>query len=65
MNENDGSAVPGFDADTAPDLSTDGWPEKFAKTPVRRDRARKGDVQMEPAGIEPATSCVQSRRSPD
>ncbi|WP_419160999.1 BrnA antitoxin family protein [Candidatus Palauibacter sp.] len=24
------------DPDTAPDLSRDGWPEKFAKAPVRR-----------------------------
>ncbi|MXZ34018.1 MAG: BrnA antitoxin family protein [Acidobacteria bacterium] len=27
-----------FDPDTAPDLSTDGWPEKFAKVSVRRGR---------------------------
>ncbi len=27
-----------FDPDTAPDLSKDGWPEKFAKVPVRRGR---------------------------
>ena len=30
----------GFDPDDAPDLSTDGWPEKFAKAPVRRGRPR-------------------------
>ncbi len=38
MNENDGSTARGFDPDTAPDLSKDGWPEKFAKAPVRRGR---------------------------
>ena len=27
-----------FDPDTAPDLSRDGWPEKFAKLSVRRGR---------------------------
>ena len=31
MNENDGSTARGFDPDTAPDLSKDGWPEKPAK----------------------------------
>lgn len=30
-----------FDPDTAPDLSKDGWPEKFAKAPVRRGRPPK------------------------
>lgn len=38
MRENDGSTAQDFDPDTAPDLSRDGWPEKFAKTPVRRGR---------------------------
>ncbi len=34
-----GSSIPqDFDLDTAPDLSRDGWPEKFAKTAVRRGR---------------------------
>ena len=28
----------GFDRDDAPDLSGDGWPEKFAKATVRRGR---------------------------
>ena len=41
MNENDGSTARGFDPDTAPDLSKDGWPEKFAKAPVRRGRPPK------------------------
>ena len=38
MNENDGSTARGFDPDTAPDLSKDGWPERFAEAPVRRGR---------------------------
>lgn len=38
MNESDDSTARGFDADAAPDLSRDGWPEKFAKAPVRRGR---------------------------
>ena len=29
------------DPDTAPDLSKDGWPEKFANAPVRRGRPPK------------------------
>ncbi len=36
MNENDGSTARDLDPDTAPDLSRDGRPEKFAKAPVRR-----------------------------
>ena len=32
------STAPDFDPDTAPDLSKDGWPEKFAKVAVRRGR---------------------------
>ncbi len=39
MNENDDSTARGFDPDTAPDLSRDGWPEKFTKAPVRRGRS--------------------------
>ncbi|WP_420634298.1 BrnA antitoxin family protein [Candidatus Palauibacter sp.] len=41
MNENDGPTARSLDPDTAPDLSKDGWPEKFAKAPVRRGRPRK------------------------
>ena len=41
MNENDGSKAQGLDPDTAPDLSTDGWRERFAKASVRRDRPPK------------------------
>lgn len=36
MNERENSTNPDFDPDTAPDLSRDGWPEKFAKVPVHR-----------------------------
>ena len=38
MNANEGSIPQGFDPDTAPDLSREGWPEKFAKATVRRGR---------------------------
>ena len=38
MKESDGSMAQGSDPDSAPDLSTDGWPEKFAQTSVRRGR---------------------------
>ena len=38
MDENKSFTAPGFDRDDAPDLSRDGWPEKFAKTTVRRGR---------------------------
>ena len=48
MNENDGSTARGFDPDTAPDLSKDGWPEKFAKLPVRRGRPPKARAESHP-----------------
>ena len=38
MNGNDGSTPHDFDPDAAPDLSRDGWPEKFARASVRRGR---------------------------
>ena len=38
MNENERSTAHGLDRDDAPDLSGDGWPEKFAKAKVRRGR---------------------------
>ena len=38
MIENKDSIAEGFDPDTAPDLSRDGWPEKFANVAVRRGR---------------------------
>ena len=45
-----GSADPpvlarGFDPDSAPDLSTDGWPEKFAKAPVLRGLPSDGATE--------------------
>ena len=40
MNENEHSTQQGLDRDDAPDLSGDGWPEKFAKAAVRRGRPR-------------------------
>ena len=38
MNGNEPSMARDFDRDDAPDLSKDGWPEKFARTAVRRGR---------------------------
>ena len=38
MNGNEGSTPRDFDPDAAPDLSRDGWPEKFARASVRRGR---------------------------
>lgn len=38
MNGNERSMPRGFGPDAAPDLSKDGWPEKFAKAAVRRGR---------------------------
>ena len=35
---NERSMPQDFDPDTAPDLSGDGWPEKFAKATVRRGK---------------------------
>ena len=46
------------------------WPKLASRRGVRATRSRAktrrfaGDSAMEPAGIEPATSCLQSRRSP-
>ena len=36
MNENEHSTARDSDPDVAPDLSENGWPEKFAKASVRR-----------------------------
>ena len=36
MNENEHSTAREADRDDAPDLSKNGWPEKFAKASVRR-----------------------------
>lgn len=38
MDENEHSTAHNSDRDDAPDLSQDGWPEKFAKAQVRRGR---------------------------
>ena len=38
MNGNERSTARDFDRDAAPDLSEDGWLEKFARTAVRRGR---------------------------
>ena len=38
MNENERSTARDSDPDDAPDLSGEGWPEKFAKATVRRGR---------------------------
>ena len=38
MNGNKHSTRQGLDRDDAPDLSKDGWPQKFAKVTVRRGR---------------------------
>ena len=38
MSESDASTAPGFDPDTAPDLSEGPWPQKLAAAPVRRGR---------------------------
>ena len=51
MNDNDASTDRGFDPDAAPDLSTDGWPEKFARVPVRRPRPPKRSQGM--IGLSP------------
>ena len=40
MSGNERTTGRGFDEDTAPDLSTDGWPERFAEATVRRGRPR-------------------------
>ena len=40
MNANQRTTVSDWDPDEAPDLSRDGWPEKFAKAAVRRGPAR-------------------------
>lgn len=38
MNESKNSRHQGLGREDAPDLSADGWPEKFAKATVRRGR---------------------------
>ena len=41
MDDKEGSTARGVNPDTIPDLSTNGWPEKFAKASVRRGRPPK------------------------
>ena len=38
MHGNERSTVPGSEKDVAPDLSVDGWTERFAKATLRRGR---------------------------
>ena len=38
MNGSRGSTSQDFDQEDAPDLSTEGWPEKLAKATIRRGR---------------------------
>ena len=38
MNMNENPTHRDFDPDTVPDLTGDGWPEKFSKATVRRGR---------------------------
>ena len=45
MNENDNFMGRDSDPHAAPDLSKDGWPEKFAKAPVRRGGPSKAPVR--------------------
>ena len=45
MNANESSRTQGSDPDDAPDLSEDGWPEKFARSTVRRERPPVRDRQ--------------------
>ena len=46
MNANKHSTAPDSEKDLAPDLSADGWPEKFAKTTVRRGRPRSANPKV-------------------
>ena len=39
MNTNEDPVARDFDPDTAPDLSRDGWPEKFAAANVKPEAA--------------------------
>ena len=46
MSGNERTTARGFDEDTAPDLSTDGWPERFARATVRRGRPRIANPKL-------------------
>ena len=65
MNENDGAITEGFDPDTAPDLSRDGWPEKFAKVPVRRGRPTKARPKVSDGSHPPESTEDVSARLED
>ena len=52
MNGNERSMARDFDRDAAPDLSKDGWPEKFARTAVRRGRPSVAKPKMELRFVE-------------
>ena len=51
MNENHDSTLQDSEPDTAPDLSTGDWPEKFAKVPVRRGQPRASAAKA--SGLAP------------
>ena len=59
MNGNARSTPRDFDPDTAPDLSGDGWPEKFARAQVRRGRPPLASpkvsttIRLSPDGTRP------------
>ena len=46
MNEKESSIAKDFDPDTAPDLSKDGWPEKFATATIRRGRPKSDNPKV-------------------
>ena len=51
MNTNDDSVARDFDPDTAPDLSRDGWPEKFAAANVRPESTARNHDNGEKSGL--------------
>ena len=46
MNENEQSMDRDSEPDDAPDLSRNGWPEKFAKATVRRGQQTRTDEAL-------------------
>ena len=59
MNGNKHTTGSDWDPDEAPDLSRDGWPEKFENVPVRRGRRPQGSgpkvmttIRLSPEVIE-------------
>ena len=46
MNENEHSMDRDSEPDDAPDLSRNGWPEKFATATVRRGRQTRIDEEL-------------------